>query len=670
MSESVEIAEGVFWLGSSAQVNGISSNIYLMVDQGEAVLIGAGPVTAFSSILSALKELCAIEELSFIILPDYDPALCGAVTFFEKAGFTGKIVSHFNNAHQLAAYGIVSEIVFSNLSANRLNLKSGREIRFINTPYAKSAGSIMAHDAVSNVLFSGELFSSPDCGCGIFADEASLDEMVRYHSRFISSNRILEYYLREVNRLGAKIISPGHGPVIRDGIAARVTALAAAECGEFFQNLVIEPDLAGSYVDAMNELLERGAGLLGVDEVSAAFAESDVELDHETGLVKLIKGDPGSAWEKVFRSMLAGGGVRRLLLLEKDIAELAEKYGVRKPEIYNSSLYQLDVACENVRKENEALVESLKSSGIKVENILAIDPLSRVYKEDVFRENLLTDLSARRDYGISYSFFIVEADNLQNINQEFGRDTGDEIILNMAYVLKNFKRQRRDYVHHLVFRLNGPGYVYYVNDLDREEALNIAEEVRAEFRDSLLFVTGITVSCGFVHSDDFPEGGNPEELLPGIIDVAVSRLRLALHGGGDSVCSESDTAVFMRKIKSVLIVDPDENVRLMMQVHLAREGFEAVTCVTGDEAPGIVDAVRPSVIVSSLHLPKLDGFALRKRLLDDSVNKDIPFILISSVKDDGSVVRAQSLGIYHYFKKPFSVVEMVGLIKALTRSGT
>ena len=73
----------------------------------------------------------------------------------------------------------------------------------------------------------------------------------------------------------------------------------------------------------------------------------------------------------------------------------------------------------------------------------------------------------------------------------------------------------------------------------------------------------------------------------------------------------------------------------------------------------------PSVIVSEVMLPKLNGFALREQLRRSSRLSQIPYVLLSHRKTDELIEKASLLGIVHFLRKPFSLVELVGLVRNL-----
>ena len=402
------------------------------------------------------------------------------------------------------------------------------------------------------------------------------------------------------------------------------------------------------------------------------FEESEIKLDEQTGLITGCDFDPADLWNRFFEVIMFRKGLTWFNWIEVDLHRAVQEYKMEYPDIYKSSLYEMQEKYKKLEKERTALVESLHAIEKEyqvTDNKLLKDPLAQVYKEDMFIENLTSDIAAYRDLGIDFAFFIIEIDNLNLLNTKYGRDAGDELLANTAYLLKNFKKASKDYAHHLIFRMNGPRFTYYCNDITRDEIVSIAEAVRTEFRESKLFITNITVSIGVVHSSEFPktDRSDASEAAQDIVEIAYSRLRLAKHKGSDSVCSDSETSACIDNEDYIMVIDPDISLRYMLETHLVSAGFKVITCAMGDEALEKIDIMKPLVIISGVMIPKIDGFSLRNKLLEESALKDIPFILASTIKDEKSIIRAQSLGIYHYFKKPYSIVELIGLVKKLSK---
>ena len=87
-----------------------------------------------------------------------------------------------------------------------------------------------------------------------------------------------------------------------------------------------------------------------------------------------------------------------------------------------------------------------------------------------------------------------------------------------------------------------------------------------------------------------------------------------------------------------------------------------LTAADGEEAAELAYKELPELIISEIMLPKMDGFLLREKLLNNSYTKNIPFIVISNLKNENSLKRAFGLGITHYLKKPYMITEILGIV--------
>ena len=114
----------------------------------------------------------------------------------------------------------------------------------------------------------------------------------------------------------------------------------------------------------------------------------------------------------------------------------------------------------------------------------------------------------------------------------------------------------------------------------------------------------------------------------------------------------------------VLVVDDDENVRLLLARYLALEGFEADQAGDVDAALEAISRERPELVLLDVMLPGRDGLDLLGQLRRGG---DLPVILVSAKGDEADRVMGLRLGADDYVVKPFSPSELLARVGAVLR---
>jgi DNA-binding response OmpR family regulator len=121
-------------------------------------------------------------------------------------------------------------------------------------------------------------------------------------------------------------------------------------------------------------------------------------------------------------------------------------------------------------------------------------------------------------------------------------------------------------------------------------------------------------------------------------------------------------------LRNVLVIEPDTTFSDMLADEIEQLGYTALQAADGDEAMHIIGEIVPDIIVSEIMVPKTNGFELRRTLRADSKLSRIPFLLMSHRKNEELIEKASAQGIVFYFKKPFSMREIAGILKNLTKT--
>jgi sigma-B regulation protein RsbU (phosphoserine phosphatase) len=114
---------------------------------------------------------------------------------------------------------------------------------------------------------------------------------------------------------------------------------------------------------------------------------------------------------------------------------------------------------------------------------------------------------------------------------------------------------------------------------------------------------------------------------------------------------------------SILIVDDSEAVRRLLHAYLRMEGYEVIEASNGRMGLTTVAEKRPDLILLDISMPIMDGYSVCAHLQHDENFRSIPIIMLSSLSDTESKMRAFELGAVDYITKPVSRGELAARIQ-------
>ncbi len=118
----------------------------------------------------------------------------------------------------------------------------------------------------------------------------------------------------------------------------------------------------------------------------------------------------------------------------------------------------------------------------------------------------------------------------------------------------------------------------------------------------------------------------------------------------------------------ILLVEDDENSRVLQEVALANLGHELMTAVDGAHALELLQSFRPDVIISDILMPHMDGYELCKTIKDDPRFRDIPFVFYTATYiDPKDEALAYKLGASRFLIKPMEPMMFIHQIEAVVR---
>ena len=113
----------------------------------------------------------------------------------------------------------------------------------------------------------------------------------------------------------------------------------------------------------------------------------------------------------------------------------------------------------------------------------------------------------------------------------------------------------------------------------------------------------------------------------------------------------------------ILIIDDHETILENTAELLDLEGYETITASNGKEGLEKVIRMLPDVVLCDLLMPKMDGFAVLKRMGEHSNLKRIPFIFFSSKSEKFDIKLGLDSGADDYLTKPFELMDLLNSIE-------
>jgi two-component system, OmpR family, alkaline phosphatase synthesis response regulator PhoP len=103
----------------------------------------------------------------------------------------------------------------------------------------------------------------------------------------------------------------------------------------------------------------------------------------------------------------------------------------------------------------------------------------------------------------------------------------------------------------------------------------------------------------------------------------------------------------------ILVIDDEEDIRLIARVGLSAGGHQVVEAAGGREGVEMATRERPDAIVMDLMMPDVDGLATLKLLKADPTLATVPVVILTA-KAVGQEEGLRALGATAVLSKPFN----------------
>jgi signal transduction histidine kinase/CheY-like chemotaxis protein len=118
--------------------------------------------------------------------------------------------------------------------------------------------------------------------------------------------------------------------------------------------------------------------------------------------------------------------------------------------------------------------------------------------------------------------------------------------------------------------------------------------------------------------------------------------------------------------KSILVVDDDPNIRLLLHQEFTEAGYSVRSAGDGREALERIREETPGLVVLDVMMPELNGFDVAAVIKNDPATMDIPIIILSIVQDKE---RGFRIGVDRYLTKPIDTPALFQEVNELLDQG-
>jgi diguanylate cyclase (GGDEF)-like protein len=162
------------------------------------------------------------------------------------------------------------------------------------------------------------------------------------------------------------------------------------------------------------------------------------------------------------------------------------------------------------------------------------DSLTGLHNREAFDEALAQELAHAKRHGRPFSLLFMDIDSFKQVNDTHGHQVGDRVLRAVGAMLLSCKRAAD-----LAARYGGDEFLLLLPDTDKEEALVLAERIRARVAGQALEADQplrIRLSCG---AATFPDDGGDDAALKKYADDALYRSkRGAMPGPATHILTE------------------------------------------------------------------------------------------------------------------------------------
>jgi two-component system, chemotaxis family, chemotaxis protein CheY len=120
-------------------------------------------------------------------------------------------------------------------------------------------------------------------------------------------------------------------------------------------------------------------------------------------------------------------------------------------------------------------------------------------------------------------------------------------------------------------------------------------------------------------------------------------------------------------MKTILIADDSDSVRELVSFTLENAGYNVLVGVDGEDALKHLNGVEIDLVLTDLHMPKLDGIGLIKSIRSKPLYQNVPILFLTTESQAEKKEEAKAAGATGWIVKPFVPEKLLATVTKVIR---
>ena len=118
----------------------------------------------------------------------------------------------------------------------------------------------------------------------------------------------------------------------------------------------------------------------------------------------------------------------------------------------------------------------------------------------------------------------------------------------------------------------------------------------------------------------------------------------------------------------ILVVEDSVTQALNLRFLLQKRGYEVSVCHSGEDALRRLQEHKPTLIISDIVMPGMDGYELCRLVRQDPQLTDIPIMLMTALSDPREIIKALASGATNFVTKPFDAQLLISRLQYILQN--